>query len=83
MQERTDMGKQRWVVTISGSRSLTDVRKNLAESGFTVEQVLGEIPLIIGVAEDDVAEKARKIPGVIDVSAEEPIDIGPPDADIS
>ena len=78
------MAKQkRWVVTISGSRSLTDVRKSLVESGFTVEQVLGEIPLIIGVAEDDVAEKARKIAGVIDVSAEEPVDIGPPDADIS
>ena len=78
------MAKQkRWVVTISGSRSLTDVHKSLVESGFKVDQVLGEIPLIMGIAEDDVAERARKIPGVIDVSQEDPVDIGPPDADIS
>jgi hypothetical protein len=78
------MAKQkRWIVTTSGDRSLSDVRRNLVESGFTVDQVLGEIGLITGVAEDDVAEKVRKIPGVVDVSAEEPIEIGPPDAPVT
>jgi len=78
------MGKQkRWVVTTSGDRSLSDVRKDLLQSGFTVEQVLGEIGLITGVAEDDVAERVRKVPGVVDVSPEEPIEIGPPDSPVS
>src|SRR5215216_1600824 len=79
-----NMGKQkRWVVTTSGDRSLSDVRKDLLQSGFTVEQVLGEIGLITGVAEDDVAERVRKVPGVVDVSPEEPIEIGPPDSPVS
>jgi len=78
------MAKQkRWVVTTSGNQPLNDVRKNLVESGFTVDQVLGEIGLITGAAEDDVAERVRKIPGVVDVSPEASIDIGPPDAPIT
>ena len=78
------MAKQkRWVVTTSGNQPLSDVRKNLVESGFTVDQVLGEIGLIIGAAEDDVAERVRNIPGVVDVSPETRIDIGPPDAPIT
>ena len=78
------MAKQkRWVVTTSGDRSLSDVRKNLVESGFSVDQVLGEIGLITGVAEDDVADRVRKLPGVVDVSPELTADIGPPDASVS
>jgi hypothetical protein len=77
------MAKQRWVVTVSGSRSLNDIRKNVVESGFTVDQVLGEMSLITGVAEDEVAEKVRKIPGVVDVSPELGVDIGDPDAPVS
>ena len=75
--------QKRWVVTTSGGRALSDVRKDLVEGGFTVDQVLGELGLITGVAEDDVAETARKIPGVFDVSPEIPTDIGPPDAPVS
>jgi len=78
------MAKQkRWVVTTSGNQPLSDVRKNLVESGFTVDQVLGEIGLITGAAEDDVVGRVRKIPGVVDVSPEASIDIGPPDAPIT
>jgi len=78
------MAKQkRWVVTTSGNQPLSDVRKNLVESGFTVDQVLGEIGLITGAAEDDVAGRVRKIPGVVDVSPEASIDIGPPDTPIT
>jgi len=78
------MAKQkRWVVTTSGKKPLSDVRKNLVESGFTVDQVLGEIGLITGTAEDDVAERMRNIPGVVDVSPEAGVDIGPPDAPIT
>ena len=75
--------KKRWIVTTSGDRSLKDVQKNLVESGFTVDQVLGEIGAITGAAGDEIAEKLRKIPGIVDVSPEEQIDIGPPDAPVT
>lgn len=74
---------KRWIVTTSSSRSLGDVKKNLSEKGFVVDQVLDEIGCITGSASDDVARKLRSIPGVADVSAETPIDIGPPDAPVT
>lgn len=74
---------KRWVVTMSSDRSLDDVKKNLSESGFAVDQVLDEIGCITGSGSDDVAKKLRGIPGVADVSAETPIDIGPPDAPVT
>lgn len=78
------MAKQkRWVVTTSGGRALSDVRNDLVERGFKVDQVLGEIGLITGTAEDDVADTARKVSGVSDVSPEISTDIGPPDAPVS
>jgi hypothetical protein len=75
---------KRWVVTTEGNRSLSDVKNDLTTSGFHVEDVLSEIGCITGAATDTVAEKARKIPGVADVSPEgPPISIGPPDAPIT
>lgn len=69
---------KRWVVTTSGDQSLDDIQKNLVDSGFKVDEVLREIGLITGVAEDDVAEKLRQVGGVVDVSPEPAVDIGPP-----
>ena len=74
---------KRWIVTTSSDRSLGDVKKNLSETGFAVDQVLDEIGCIIGSASDDVAKKLRRIPGVADVSLETPVDIGPPDAPVT
>jgi len=71
--------KTRWIVTTSGTRPLSDLTKNLSETGFDVDQVLDEIGCITGTASDDVANTLRGIPGVADVSPETPIDIGPPD----
>ena len=75
--------QKRWVVTPSGDRSLSDVRKDLVESGFSVDQVLGAIGLITGIADDDVADKVRELPGVADISPEIPTDVGRPDAPVS
>lgn len=69
---------KRWVVTTSGDQSLDDIQKNLVDNGFKVDEVLTEIGLITGVAEDDVAEKMRQVGGVVDVSPEPAVDIGPP-----
>lgn len=71
---------KRWVVTASGDRPLSEVRKDLADAGFEVDQVFDEIGSIVGSGDKDAAENFRTIPGVADVSPEEPIDIGPPDS---
>ena len=75
--------KKRWVVTTSGDRPLSDVKKKLTKSGFEVEQVLEEIGCIIGEASDDVVKQLRSAPGVVDISAEPSVDIGPPDAPVT
>jgi hypothetical protein len=76
--------KKDLVVTASGDRSLSDVKKSLTDAGFIVDQVLNEIGCITGAASEDDVAKLRAIPGVADVSpSPPPIDIGPPDAPIS
>jgi hypothetical protein len=72
-----------WVVTTSGDRAIEDIEKRLAESGFAVDEVFGEIGSIIGSASDDVVERVRGLPGIADVSPQAPIDIGPPDAPVT
>lgn len=72
---------KRWIITASGDRSLTDIKKDLTDSGFAVEQVLDEIGVISGTSNDDV-ERLRKVSGVADVSPDEKVDIGPPDAPV-
>jgi hypothetical protein len=69
-----------WIVTTSGDRPVKDVAKDLRATGFSVDQVLDEIGAITGAGDDRVAEKARAIKGVADVSPDTPIDIGPPGA---
>ena len=75
---------KKWIVTTSGEHSLPAIERELAEAGFAVEQVLGAIGCITGAAPDSVAERARAIAGVTDVSPEgPPINIGPPDASLT
>jgi hypothetical protein len=69
-----------WIVTTSADRSLADVRRDLEAAGFSVHQVNDEIGSISGAASDDTAHKLRSIAGVVDVSPDSPIDIGPPDS---
>jgi hypothetical protein len=73
---------KRWIVTTSGKGSLKDVKKKLTESGFEVEQVLDEIGIITGRSKDDNVDNLRSVAGVVDVSPDEQIDIGPPDAPV-
>lgn len=75
-------GKKKWIVTTSGKKSLSDIKKKLTESGFSVDQVLDEIGVITGTSSDDDVERLRKVAGVADVSPDEQVDIGPPDAPI-
>lgn len=74
---------KRWVITTSGDQPIKNIEKNLTETGFDIDLVLGEIGCIIGSASDDVAESLLEIPGITDVSPEETIDIGPPDLPVT
>jgi hypothetical protein len=75
---------KRWVVTTSGDRPIGDVEKDLKECGFEVGEVLEAIGCVSGSGDDDVAQKARGVRGVTDVSPEPgSIDVGPPDAPIT
>lgn len=73
---------KKWIVTTSGKGSLSAVKKKLTESGFKVDQVLDEIGVITGTSSDEDVKRLRKISGVTDVSPDEAVDIGPPDAPI-
>ena len=73
--------KKHWIVTTSGERSPKDVARDLERAGFTVEQVHDEIQSIIGSAEEESLARIRNVPGVTDVTADVPIEIGPPDSD--
>lgn len=73
---------KRWIVTTTGKGSLEDVKKKLTKSGFTVDKVLDEIGIITGTTKDDDVERFRSVDGVADISPDEDVDIGPPDAPI-
>ena len=45
-----------WIITTSGDRPLSDVAKELKKHGFKVSNVLDEIGMITGRAEDHVVE---------------------------
>lgn len=75
-------GKKKWIVTTSGKKKLSEVKKKLTESGFSVDQVLDEVGVITGTSSDDDVARLRKIAGVKDISPDEQVDIGPPDAPI-
>ena len=75
--------RKAWIVTASEDRPVGDVAKDLTANGFTVAQVLGEMNVITGAAREELIEKLRAIPGVLDISPDLPIDIGPPDAPVT
>jgi hypothetical protein len=78
------MSAKKWIITISGKRSIAAVQKDLGLAGFSVSHTLEAIGCITGSGSDSVIKKVRSIAGVADVSEEQgPINIGPPDASIT
>jgi hypothetical protein len=75
--------KTGWIVTTSEQRPIADIVKDLTHAGFAVTTVMDEIGCISGNAEPGVVGKLRAIRGVIDISTDTSIDVGPPDAPIS
>jgi hypothetical protein len=70
------------IVTLSGERNVRDVARDLRAAGLTIDQVLEETGIVTGTADSSTHDKLRKIQGVADVSADHPVDIGPPDSDV-
>jgi len=67
-----------WIVTTSSERPMSEITKDLKDAGFSVGKVLEEVGSITGEAGDEIVSKVRSIAGVVDVSPDVPIDIGPP-----
>jgi hypothetical protein len=70
----------KWIITTSNDRPIGDIAKDLAAAGLTGGKVLKEVGSITGSAKDEAVAKMRKVRGVVDVSRDAPIDIGPPDS---
>ncbi|BBI61391.1 hypothetical protein [Vreelandella sulfidaeris] len=70
-----------WIITISGDQSINDIATRLSAEGLTIRDVLEEIGCITGSADDATAERLKKVNGVVDISPDRQIDIGPPGAD--
>lgn len=75
--------KRKWIITASGERSLSELKKELTDNGLKVEETMDEIGIISGEADEEAAKKMRSVRGVADVSPDNPIDIGPPDAPVT
>lgn len=74
--------KKSWIITTSPDRPLDEISKDLADTGFVVKQAFAEIGCITGSASAKTVAKLRKVRGVIDVSPDKPVDIGPPDSPV-
>ncbi|RBI69386.1 hypothetical protein DQ400_01465 [Vreelandella sulfidaeris] len=70
-----------WIITISDDQSINDIATRLSAEGLTIRDVLEEIGCITGSADDVTAERLKKVNGVVDISPDRQIDIGPPGAD--
>ena len=70
-----------WIITISDDQSINDIATRLSAEGLTIRDVLEEIGCITGSADDVTAERLKKVNGVVDISPDWQIDIGPPGAE--
>jgi hypothetical protein len=71
---------KRWIVTTSADRPMKAIVKDLEAAGFSIGRINDVIGSISGAASDDAVGKMKTVPGVVDVSPDAPIDIGPPDS---
>lgn len=71
---------KKWIITTSGDRSIHEIAKDLADAGLTDSQVLEAVGSITGSAGAKAVAKLRKVRGVVDVSPDFPVDVGPPDS---
>lgn len=78
------MAEKNWLITLSGDRSVNQVKKDISAAGFHIHQTLTDIGCITGSASEAVAKKVRQISGIADLS-EDPgeFNIGDPNAPVT
>jgi len=76
--------EKKWIITLSGERAISAVKKDITALGFDVAEVFKEIGSITGTATDSAAKKIRSIVGITDLS-EDPgeFNIGDPGSDLT
>jgi hypothetical protein len=79
----THTTKQDWIVTLDPHQTSDAVVSQLGQLGLIVGQIMTAAGVIVVHGTFKQANQARNVPGVVDVSMDQPIDIGPPDAEIS
>jgi hypothetical protein len=67
-----------WIITTSNDRPIADIAEDLRSAGLTVSQVNDQISSISGTGAAELKSKLQKVKGVVDVTPDTPIDIGPP-----
>jgi hypothetical protein len=75
--------KTAYVVTLSGERPIHEVSEEIRAAGLEIKDILEHIGSITGAADPSALDKLRAVRGVIDISEDQPIDIGPPDSSVS
>jgi hypothetical protein len=75
--------KQSLIVTVSKDRNIKAIARDLKAAGLEVEGVLDAIGIVTGRAGVKSITRLRKVRGVVDVSPDYKVDIGPPGAPIS
>jgi hypothetical protein len=71
---------QRWIITVSTARPISEIAADLTAAGLQLDDTLDQVGVIVGTAPADRTDRFRAIPGVVDVSPETQVDIGPPDS---
>jgi hypothetical protein len=71
------------IVTLSGDRPIREVTRDLKAAGLTIDQILTATGIVTGSADEKSLARLKRVKGVADISADNPVDIGPPDADVS
>jgi hypothetical protein len=78
-----ESAKRPLIVTLSSGRAMKDVTRDLEAAGLHVEQALDATGIVTGSADAKDVARLKRVKGVADVSADYPVDIGPPDAEVS
>ena len=70
--------RKKWIVTTSGDRPNQEIAKDLSKAGASVEDVHEHIPVITVNCDDRAVGKLRGVSGVVDVSPDSDVNVGPP-----
>lgn len=66
-----------WLVTTRGDRPLEEVAAELRRLGFGDLELLEAIGCLTGSASKAAAAAARRLPGIVDVAPDHPVDLDP------